>query len=27
LLSIGLYFTWYRHLSKEITVTKDRDLG
>jgi hypothetical protein len=27
LLSIGLYITWYRHLSKEITVTKDRDLG
>ncbi|MEG3439820.1 sodium:solute symporter family protein [Pannus brasiliensis CCIBt3594] len=27
LLSIGLYFTWFRHLSKEITVTDDRDLG
>jgi hypothetical protein len=27
LLTIGLYFTWFRHLSKEITVTSDRDLG
>jgi solute:Na+ symporter, SSS family len=27
LLTIGLYFTWFRHLSKEITVTDDRDLG